>query len=409
MKKKVLVLQPDYVEKFVCIGDKCEYDCCSGWDIGIDKKTFKKYRKINSNKPIKTLINKNVIKEKECVDNSIYAKIKLSEKSKTCPFLNKNKLCEIYIQCGEECLSNTCNQYPRILNTVDGVIERSCYTSCPEIANFFFNKDSMTFDQLYDEIDMKKSTLSMDLNTDSEVITHKNFWILREISIDIIQNRNFTLEERMFILGLVINKVEKDIKSGETDIKKVVNDALSTYYNRNINKYFKELEFKDILKKDFINLLFNTNFKNENTINNYRNLFLEFFEGIDYYNDDLNSSFSTYEKGYASLYFNFFNDKEYILENYFVNDMFHNLFPVKRGLDLFEEYSTLVIKFAILKILLVGVGNYHSKLDESIVKRTLYLYSRNLEHASRYVESILERIKLNNDLNMAYMSLLIRR
>ncbi|NFO04373.1 hypothetical protein FDB23_09655 [Clostridium botulinum] len=409
MKKKVLVLQPDYVKNFICIGNKCEYDCCSGWDIGIDKKTFKKYRKINLNKPIKRLINENIIKEKECVDNSVYAKIRLVEETKTCPFLNDKKLCEIYIQCGEEYLSNTCNQYPRILNTVDGIFERTCYTSCPEITNLFFNDELMTFDQIYDEIDMKKSTLSMDLNTDSEIITHKNFWILREISIDIMQNRNFTLEERMFILGLVINKVEKDIKSGENDIKKVVNDVLSTYYNRNINKYLEQLEFKDIVKKDFINLLFNTNFKNENTIINYRNLFTEFFDGIDSYGEDIESRFKTYEKGYNSIYLNFFKDKEHILENYFVNDMFYNLFPVKRELNLFEEFSVLAIKFAILKILLVGVGIYHGKLNEDIVKRTLYLYSRNLEHASKYTDRILERIKTNNDLNMAYMSLLIRK
>ncbi|NFE60763.1 hypothetical protein FC774_15430 [Clostridium botulinum] len=409
MKKKVLILQPDYVKKFICIGNKCEYDCCSGWDIGIDKKTFKKYRKINSSKPIKRLINKTIIKEKECVDNSIYAKIRLLEEKKSCPFLNDKKLCEIYIQCGEEYLSNTCNQYPRILNTVDGVIERSCYTSCPEITNFFFNEDIMTFDQVYDEIDMEESILSMDLNTHSEVITHKNFWILREASIDVMQNRNFTLEERMFILGLMMNKVEKYIKSGKTDIKKAVEDALSIYCNRNINKYFEELEFKDIVKKDFINLLFNTNLKNENTIINYKNLFLEFFDGIDYYNDDLDSSFTAYEKGYYTIYSNFFYDREYILENYFVNNMFCKLFPSKRGVNLFEEYTELAIKFAILKILLVGVGNYHNKLDEDIVKRTLYLYSRNLEHDSKYFDSIVEIIKKNNDLNMAYMSLLIRR
>ena len=38
---------PDYYSEFMCIADKCENTCCSGWGIVIDRKTMKKYVNYN--------------------------------------------------------------------------------------------------------------------------------------------------------------------------------------------------------------------------------------------------------------------------------------------------------------------------------------------------------------------------
>lgn len=47
MIMKKIVLKPTYLDKFKCIGIKCEDNCCQGWSIDIDKKTYKKYIKSN--------------------------------------------------------------------------------------------------------------------------------------------------------------------------------------------------------------------------------------------------------------------------------------------------------------------------------------------------------------------------
>lgn len=36
---------PDYYRRFICTGGDCEDTCCAGWQIGIDKKSYGKYKK----------------------------------------------------------------------------------------------------------------------------------------------------------------------------------------------------------------------------------------------------------------------------------------------------------------------------------------------------------------------------
>lgn len=42
----MLYIIPDYYKEFVCIADQCEDTCCTGWQIVIDKKSLKKYRRV---------------------------------------------------------------------------------------------------------------------------------------------------------------------------------------------------------------------------------------------------------------------------------------------------------------------------------------------------------------------------
>ena len=37
---------PKYLKEFKCIGGKCTDSCCIGWDIDIDKTTFRQYYKV---------------------------------------------------------------------------------------------------------------------------------------------------------------------------------------------------------------------------------------------------------------------------------------------------------------------------------------------------------------------------
>lgn len=37
--EKVKMILPTYVDKFRCIGGKCEDNCCIEWDIDVDKET----------------------------------------------------------------------------------------------------------------------------------------------------------------------------------------------------------------------------------------------------------------------------------------------------------------------------------------------------------------------------------
>ena len=40
------VLKPFYYDDFNCIANKCIDSCCVGWNVYIDKNTYKKYKKV---------------------------------------------------------------------------------------------------------------------------------------------------------------------------------------------------------------------------------------------------------------------------------------------------------------------------------------------------------------------------
>ena len=42
----MLYVVPDYYKEFQCIADQCEDTCCAGWQIVVDKRSLKKYKKI---------------------------------------------------------------------------------------------------------------------------------------------------------------------------------------------------------------------------------------------------------------------------------------------------------------------------------------------------------------------------
>src|SRR5690606_8958465 len=117
------VLIPKYMQEFTCIGSACEDTCCTGWRVDVDRDTYKKYKK-TSDIELKPLLEKNITRNRSNPSITTYAKIKMDD-SGNCSLLTEEKLCKIQLKLGEDYLSNTCSIYPRFVNRVNGVIEKS--------------------------------------------------------------------------------------------------------------------------------------------------------------------------------------------------------------------------------------------------------------------------------------------
>ncbi len=81
----MLYIFPNYYKSFRCLADKCEDTCCAGWQIVIDKKSLRKYKKEDSDFRDRLL---NSI-------NRINGTFKQS-KDKRCAFFNNDNLCDMY-------------------------------------------------------------------------------------------------------------------------------------------------------------------------------------------------------------------------------------------------------------------------------------------------------------------------
>ena len=85
IKRKILV--PRYMRDFSCIGSECEDTCCVGWRVHVDKRTYKKYKKVQ-NRELEFLLDKRVKRIRSNSTFYAYAQIEM-EKNRSCPFLSE--------------------------------------------------------------------------------------------------------------------------------------------------------------------------------------------------------------------------------------------------------------------------------------------------------------------------------
>ncbi|MCF0147223.1 MAG: FliB family protein, partial [Clostridium sp.] len=208
MAENIKARYPEYFKEFKCIGGNCKDSCCVGWDIDIDKTTFRQYYKVKDTE-MKRMFQKNLHNNQYCTSSDVdYGKVKLKA-DKRCPFLDEENYCIIYSKLGEEYLSNVCTSFPRIINKIDGYYEMSLDVACNEAAKILLLKEEGIKFKESEEI-IEKHIISSDIDTKSKKYNKspiKYFKEIRDFSIKIIQNRKFNLSERLYILGDFINKL----------------------------------------------------------------------------------------------------------------------------------------------------------------------------------------------------------
>ena len=121
----VLEIYPDFYKEFKCIANRCEDSCCKDWDIDIDSETERFYMTVQGKTGDK-------IKEKLVTDE--YGERVFKAENGRCPFWNSDMLCDIFIDIGEEHLSETCGGFPRVKVEYGGFREHLLSFACPEAA-----------------------------------------------------------------------------------------------------------------------------------------------------------------------------------------------------------------------------------------------------------------------------------
>lgn len=126
------IYAPDYYKDFKCIAGKCRHSCCIGWEIDIDDETNAYY------KTVKGDMGKRLAAS---ISNEEQPHFVLSENER-CPFLNKNNLCDIIINLGEDKLCQICSDHPRFRNFFDSRIEIGLGLCCEAAGELIINSKS---------------------------------------------------------------------------------------------------------------------------------------------------------------------------------------------------------------------------------------------------------------------------
>lgn len=172
---------PDYYKQFKCIAHECTHSCCVGWEIEVDEHSLNYYRSITGDFGKK--LNENIV----CEESSSVFRLGKNER---CPFLNKNNLCDIIINLGEDNLCQICTDHPRFRNFYTDRTEIGLGLTCEAAAEIILSKETKT-----SLIQLNETGLTSDL-TESELY----FFEIRNKLFEIVQDRSKSFKERFLEL-----------------------------------------------------------------------------------------------------------------------------------------------------------------------------------------------------------------
>lgn len=101
------IVVPDYYGSFACTKGDCRHSCCVGWEIDIDAPSLERFRTVPGE--LGERLRQNI------VENANGASFRL-DREERCPFLNRDGLCDLILELGEDCLCQICSDHPRFRN-----------------------------------------------------------------------------------------------------------------------------------------------------------------------------------------------------------------------------------------------------------------------------------------------------
>ncbi|WP_411552408.1 flagellin lysine-N-methylase [Paenibacillus lautus] len=401
MKRKFVVLKPQYMNEFECIGAACSDTCCAGWRVDIDKKTYKNYRKIKD-KELSEKVTTFVKKNKDGSNDERYGFIQTGDGA--CGFLN-NGLCDIQLKLGEDYLSKTCLSYPRVFNFVDNQVELSAKLSCPEIARLvLLNERPMEFDVVEELLDPRQNhTIGLKTNDNA---WNSCFWEIRTFAIDLLQNRNYSISERMILLGMFCEKLSSvPDNSGNSMILDIINNFKMRVTSVDTKEQLSTLPMITHVQIKLLKEMVLSRKSNHERFNEYsRQTNAAFHIGTT----DQQLIEDSFTDGYNKYYKPFIEQHPYIFENYLVNQFFERLFLSRGSFKVLNDYVLLVILYSILRFHIQGVATYTKEMTAEKAVSIIQACSKVIEHDQPFLKSLRNHIKNSEFDTWALLTVLVK-
>lgn len=172
--------KPSFFDQFKCIGSACTDTCCAGWEIEVDETTAQGYL------AEKSAFGDRLRREIGSEPGEYFFKLKKNR----CPFLNKENLCDIFINLGEDRLCDICREHPRFYNWFGDYTEVGLGLCCEEAERLLFSDSKpLTF---VEEVHTDASDLLDDESEECEQMLEE-----RKAIFTILQNRKKNIGARL--------------------------------------------------------------------------------------------------------------------------------------------------------------------------------------------------------------------
>lgn len=439
------VLRATYLNSFSCIGSACEDTCCIGWTVIVDQSTYEKYQTVED-PTLQSLMADfvRVLDDVSANNPSDYSDIQnnhsqssylspssdqrhamiLWKEGLRCPMLDEEKLCTIQKTLGEDALSTTCSNYPREYNQVDQQLELSANMSCPEIARLaLLNPNGIEFEYAKILNDTRFHQPKRAIHPESSA-SKTHFWPLRIFTIEVLQNRQLQMNERLLFLDDFYRKLQPILEKDDPNLViEWLEQAKTAFENGSWRQSIAFLNTTEDpypakrfaqrtalqLVNQFVQTRMNKGWVNERFVECY----VAFLYGIGAYvpvttNEgttwqlqDLNSEdiLEQYVAADEAFFQSFMNEHAYLFENYLVNHVFKQLFPFEWSEQVSVEFAMLALHYVNITTMAKGMAVFHGELHVDAVLKLIQSYAKTTDHHKAFQLQIREDLvsKLQED------------
>lgn len=200
---------PDYYKDFVCKGSACRRTCCKGWPVSLSMTEYFRLLGINCSKKLRKRLDCAFYSANDR-DSDRYV-LFCKNQDGDCPLHLADGYCGIQKECGEAVLPAVCRYYPRAIRA--GVTyECSCSASCERVVEMLIGRR----DKLMFESRELTFLLASDAPLSKDTAKSEFYRAMRSRCLEILQNRDYTLAERLYTQGAFVREVyRKGIKTAE--------------------------------------------------------------------------------------------------------------------------------------------------------------------------------------------------
>lgn len=377
-------LLPRYVSRFSCIGPECEDNCCTGWRVSIDKKTFNAYRQ-TKHPELSVLFAKNIKRQRSLSSDSNYARIELKPDTKECPMLEQ-RLCSVQKHMDESYLSNTCFTYPRSSRNFGGQYEQALTLSCPEAARRAL-LEADAFDFMEGTITVRTDVLGkvepkhgMPLALMNEV---------RIFCLQLIRTDGLELWQKLAVLGVFCEGLTTTLANGgHAAVPSLLDSFVMLVEKGLVFDALAELQPNHPVQARVFSTFWQQ--KKLHTDSPVQNKVIEAIaKGLGANAETgmvpVEQLLECYIRGVTRLP-EALQAAPHLLEHYILNEMFHDLFPFQ-GKTPYEHYLQLVSRFGLLRLMLAAQCSTDGVLpDAATLVRTVHVYCRRFQHDSNFAK-----------------------
>lgn len=403
MEQTYEYIAPRYVGEFDCTGSACSDNCCRGWRITFDRAAYERYK---ANPKLEDLCSRHLSIEKNGTDDT-YAVLVPMENG-DCPFI-KEGLCGIQLNYGEEYLSSLCMRYPRITNKINGQMERAMTLSCPEAARLALLSPGAMEIVSVEESSSREPYINMSINVQPASLYN----LIRSLYIDILKFKNYTLWERLIILGLFSWELEGEIIQNRGNSAAELAQVYRRSFlvpGRKLDISF-EVDMEEQVRLQLVlldEMLEKCIYKGEN-YKKYLGYYTEMRQGLDLNKKSQDrQTLDVYAAALQGYLYPMLKKHGYILENYLLNEIIRKAIPFRHGEDIFGEYMLLAIHYAMLKLHLAGIcATRGRELMPKEAVDFISSYVRAVDHNWNNPVNLLKVLRDSGNAHMTCMAMLV--